>query len=163
PTFVDTDVAVARNAGMRLHLVRGSITAMEIDLEQHLSSALGAKAGGVVDDPAAVLSDMRRTIQKYHDETPGSMVTVALGPTTVTYSDLEYLKSVVRLASDTGVGLHMHLHPMPAERDLCREQFASTPVKILERVGFLGPGTWLAHSTRINSDDMTLLGDRGVG
>jgi cytosine/adenosine deaminase-related metal-dependent hydrolase len=91
------------------------------------------------------------------------MLTIALGPTTPPYNNLEYLKSVADLARDADVGLHMHLHPQPAEREMTLNRFGRTPLEILDDAGYLGPKTWLAHSTRLDEADMRLIAARGVG
>jgi cytosine/adenosine deaminase-related metal-dependent hydrolase len=106
---------------------------------------------------------MRRTISTYHDPGFGSMLTIALGPTTLPYANLDYLKSVADLAQEADVGLHMHVHPQPAERDMALTKFGRTPLQILDEAGYLGPRTWLAHSTRLDDADMRLVAARGVG
>jgi 8-oxoguanine deaminase len=162
PAFVDSEVAATKAAGMRLHLVRGSLTAIEGDLESRLSKTLGPRAGGLIDVPEDVLADMKRTIERYHDLSHGSMTTVALGPTTPTYDNLDYLKDVARLAVESEVGLHMHLHPQPAERTRTQARFGRTPMQVLDGVGYLTPKTWFAHGTRLDEFDLALMRDRGV-
>lgn len=163
PAFVAAEVEAARAAGIRLHIARGSMTSMERNLESELSPILGLQAGGIIDDPVKVLADMRRTISAYHDPGFGSMLTIALGPTTPPYDNLDYLKSVADLARETGVGLHMHLHPQPAEREMALKRFGRTPLQVLDDAGYLGSRTWLAHSTRLDDADMRLVAERGVG
>jgi cytosine/adenosine deaminase-related metal-dependent hydrolase len=163
PAYVDAEVAAACTAGLRLHLVRGSLTAIEGDLEYKLSKSLGPRAGGIIDEPGPVLADMRQTIERFHDARHGSPVTVALGPTTPTYDNLGFLQSVAELASEARVGIHMHVHPQDRERALCRERFGRTPIEVLDGAGILGTRTWLAHATRLDADDMALLADRGAG
>ena len=163
PAFVAAEVDAAREAGIRLHLARGSMTSIERNLEGELSPILGPQAGGIIDDPDRVLADMRRTISTYHDPGVGSMLTIALGPTTLPYANLDYLKSVADLAREADVGLHMHVHPQPAERDMALTKFGRTPLQILDEAGYLGPRTWLAHSTRLDDADMRLVAARGVG
>jgi cytosine/adenosine deaminase-related metal-dependent hydrolase len=163
PAFVAAEVDAARAAGIRLHIARGSMTSIERNLEAELSPVLGPKAGGIIDDPVKVLTDMRRTISTYHDPSFGSMLTIALGPTTPPYDNLEYLKSVADLAREANVGLHLHLHPQPAEREMALNRFGRTPLEILDDAGYLGPKTWLAHSTRLDEADMRLIAARGAG
>lgn len=163
PAFVAAEVEAAYAAGIRLHIARGSMTSIERNLESELSPILGPKAGGIIDDPVKVLADMRRTISTYHDPGFGSMLTIALGPTTLPYDNLEYLKSVADLAREAGVGLHMHVHPQPTEREMALTRFGRTPLQILDDAGYLGPRTWLAHSTRLDDADMRLVAARGVG
>jgi 8-oxoguanine deaminase len=161
--FLAAEVEAVRKSGIRLHLVRGSMTAIEGNLENRLSKLLGPRAGGIIDEPEPVVASMRDTVERYHEPRSGSFLTVALGPTTPTYNDVDFMKSVARTAGEPGVGIHMHVHPQPHERLLCRERFGKTPIELLDTVGLLGPRTWFAHSTRLDDADMKLLSARGVG
>src|SRR5260370_39738887 len=57
----------------------------------------------------------------------------------------------------------MHLHPQPAESEMALNRFGRTPLEILDDAGYLGPKTWLAHSTRLDEADMRLIAARGAG
>jgi cytosine/adenosine deaminase-related metal-dependent hydrolase len=163
PAFIAAEVEATRRAGMRLHLVRGSMTTIEGDLEERLSAKLGPRAGGIIDDPAPALASMRHTVEAYHDPRHGSWLTVALGPTMPTYSDLEFMQAVARMGADLNVGVHMHVHPQPHERRFCQERFGKTPIEVLDSVGLLGPRTWFAHSTRLDDQDIAVLARNDVG
>jgi cytosine/adenosine deaminase-related metal-dependent hydrolase len=163
PAFVEAEIAATRAAGIRLHLVRGSMITMERDLERELEPVLGPNGGGLVDDPVAVLRDMSRTIAAHHDSSVGAMTTVALGPTTPTYDNLEFMRDVAMLADEAGVGLHVHLHPQPLERAMTLKRFGMTPLQVLDSAGFVGERTWFAHGTRLDDADMALMARRGAG
>jgi 8-oxoguanine deaminase len=163
PAFIAAEIEAARQAGIRLHLVRGSMTTIEGDLDERLSATVGPRAGGIIDDPATVLASMRQTVEAHHDPRHGSRLTVALGPTTPTYSDLAFMRDVARISADLAVGVHMHVHPQPHERLLCEQRFGKTPVEVLDSVGLLGPRTWFAHSTRLDDQDIAILARNDVG
>jgi 8-oxoguanine deaminase len=163
PAFIAAEIDAARNAGIRLHLVRGSMTTIEGDLEERLSAKIGPRAGGIIDDPATVLASMRQTVEAHHDPRHGSQLTVALGPTIPTYSDLAFMCDVARISADLNVGVHMHVHPQPHERLLCQERFGKTPIEVLDSVGLLSPRTWFAHSTRLDDQDIAILARNNVG
>jgi cytosine/adenosine deaminase-related metal-dependent hydrolase len=161
--YLEAEIDAARRSGIRLHLVRGSMTAIEGDLEERLSRTLGPRAGGIIDDPKSVIASMEQTVKRYHDPSAGSFLTVALGPTMPTYRDVDFMKSIARTAAVLEVGVHMHVHPQPHERLLCKELFGKTPVELLEDVGLLSPRTWFAHSTRLDDADIKLLSSHDVG
>lgn len=161
--FIASEVAAVRGVGLRLHLVRGSMTAIEGDLEARLSRTLGPRAGGIIDDPADVLAQMQAAVRGFHDPSANSFLTVALGPTTPTYDDVAFMRAVGQMAGELDVGIHMHVHPQPHERVLCRERFGLTPVEMLDSAGLLGPRTWFAHATRLDAADIALLAARGAG
>jgi 8-oxoguanine deaminase len=160
--YTDAIVEGARTAGMRLHLVRGCMTVMEDRLEQELTPLIGPRAGGLVDDEDEVLADMARAIDTYHDTGWGARVTIALGPTTATYPRLDFMRRIAGLANEHGCALHMHFHPRPDERAWCREQYGKRPIELLDEAGWLRPGTWFAHSTRVDADDMRQMAEAGV-
>jgi len=159
--YVDAEITAARSSGMRLVFVRGSMTAMEAALEEQLTPFLGRRAGGLVDEPQAVLQDMRRCLAEYHDPTSGSMLQVALGPTTTTYEDPSFMRAVADLAREARCGLHIHFHPRPDERALCADQ-GSTPLDFLQDHGWLGPQTFFAHGTRLTAQEMDRCAAAGV-
>ncbi|MEG6510053.1 amidohydrolase family protein [Methyloligella sp. 2.7D] len=161
PAYAEAEIAAASALGIRLNLVRGSMTGMEADLGAQLDALLGERAGGVLDDEDAVLADMERLARRHHDASPDSKLTVAFGPTTVTYHNLDFMRRVAALAGDYACGLHTHFHPRPDERETCRGLDAS-PVDVLAEIGWLRPGTWIAHGTRLDAYDIGRLVENGV-
>ena len=86
----------------------------------------------------------------------------ALGPTTTTFSDLDYMAQVAKLAQEFDCGLHIHFHPRPDERALCERAFGKPPIDVLASTGWVRPGTWFAHGTRLDAHDMRVMADGGV-
>jgi cytosine/adenosine deaminase-related metal-dependent hydrolase len=161
PDFVDEEIKAALETGVRLHLVRGSLTGFEDNLESELTSLLGDRAGGLLDDEKLVLSDMERTVKRYHATSFGSRISVAFGPTTVTYDNKMFMQDVAALAAEFGCGLHTHFHPRLDERNAATALHGLSPAEFLAQVGWLRPGTWFAHSTRLNDDEIGALADNG--
>jgi cytosine/adenosine deaminase-related metal-dependent hydrolase len=160
--YADAQVAAAETAGMRLHLVRACMTSMEAGLEGELSQLLGPRAGGLVDEPKAVLADMGRVLAAHHGSGWGARCTVALGSTAVPYDDLPFMRRMAALAHEAGAGLHVHFHPRPDERATAQALHGSTPLDVLESMHWLRPGTWFAHSTRLTGDEMKRSASAGV-
>jgi putative selenium metabolism protein SsnA len=74
-----------------------------------------------------------------------------------TLSELS-LANVVEMASELGVGVHIHVAEDPCDELITREKFGVGLLDRFERVGLLEvPGTILAHGTHLNSDDMARL------
>ena len=163
PEFVDEEVGAALRLGIRLHLVRGSLTTLEGTLANELSQALGDRAGGLLDREKDVLADMRRAASRYHDGSFGSNIAIAFGPTTVTYENKRFMRDVAALASDFGCGLHTHFHPRQDERDSAADLYGETPAEFLKDVRWLRPGTWFAHSSRLNETEMDALAKNRCG
>ena len=163
PDYLDAEITAALGMGLRLNLVRGSITALEANLGDRLTALLGPNAGSLVDDEQNVLARMRQALAQYHRPGEGSYLTMALGPTTSTFDRPDFMRSVAGLAEEFGCGLHTHFHPRPDEREWAAVNLGRKPVDLLDEMGWLRPGTWIAHGTRLDTYDMALLADRGVG
>lgn len=161
PAFAEAQITAARAMTMRLTLIRGALTSLEDDLEARLSLLLGPRAGGLVDDPARVLADMRRMVNDRHDTAPGAMLQIGLGPTTTTYDNPGFMAEVARIADESRALLHTHFHPRPDERALCAAR-AATPLDFLADQGWLTERTFLAHSTRLTPAEMARLAAAGV-
>lgn len=159
--YTDALVDAALGMGMRLQLVSGAMTTLETGLEAALAPVLGARAGGLLNTPDAVLADMRRSL-RHHQDGWGARVRVALGPTTVDYAELGFMRRIATLADEAGCGLHVHFHPRPDERALCDERYGKSPLEVLDSTGWLRPGTWFAHSTRVDATDMRRMAETGV-
>lgn len=163
PDYVDAEISAVLDMGLRLNFVRGSITALEADLGDRLTALLGPKAGGILDDEETVLARMRQALEKYHQPGQDSYLTMALGPTTVTYDHPDFMRRVAALADEFGCGLHTHFHPRNDEREWASANGGMKPVDLLAEMDWLRPGTWIAHGTRLDDYDMRRLSDAGVG
>ena len=163
PDYVDAEISAALGMGLRLNFVRGSITALEADLGDRLTALLGPRAGGILDDEETVLARMRQALERYHRPGPDSYLTMALGPTTVTYDRPDFMRRVAALADEFGCGLHTHFHPRDDERAWASAKGGPKPVDLLAEMDWLRPGTWIAHGTRLDDYDMKRLSDAGVG
>jgi putative selenium metabolism protein SsnA len=70
------------------------------------------------------------------------------------------LATCVEMASELGVGLHIHVAEDPVDEQLTREKFGVGLLDRFERVGFLeAPGTILAHGTHLSDHDMSRLAE----
>jgi 8-oxoguanine deaminase len=161
--FLEAQVAACREIGLRLHLVVGSAPTLEGDLEERLRPVLGDKLDRLVAPEARVYDLMERAARRFHDLSPRAMTRTAFGPVGVTYALPGMMEAVSRLARDHGCGLHTHLHPRPDEREKARLYGHGGPLDLLERTGWLRPGTWFAHGSQLSDDEMRRLGDAGVG
>jgi putative selenium metabolism protein SsnA len=70
------------------------------------------------------------------------------------------LASSVEMASELGVGVHIHVAEDPVDERLTREKFGVGLLDRLERVGLLEvPGTILGHGTHLSESDMARLAE----
>lgn len=162
PDYVHNQVAAARKIGMRFHLVRGSMVTIEDDLATRLKPVLGDRLGQLLDDEASLPQRLEEALA-LHDPSRLSMLRIALGPTGVTYARPQLMKMMATMADQVGAGLHTHYHPREIERAYSRETTGMEPIDFLGESGWLRPGTWMAHCTELNDDEIRRFAATGVG
>jgi cytosine/adenosine deaminase-related metal-dependent hydrolase len=159
--MAEAEVRGAREAGIRLVLVRGGMPTMEADLERRLAPVLGSGLGRLLDREEELFPRLEAVLRRYHDTSPGALVQVAIGPTSVTYRRPRFMRRFAVLARDHACGLHVHFDPRPDERDVMRERGAR-PIDFLRESGWLTERTWLAHATLLDADDMAAIAAAGA-
>ena len=152
---LDIQVDAIKEVGVRGALTRGSMS-------------LGEDQGGLpprntIQSEEAILSDCERVIDRYHDASEGSMMSVALAPCSPFSVTEDLMKETAILARDKKVRLHTHLGETFDENDFCIKVFGVRPVDYLERVGWMSDDVWLAHGIHFNDEEITRLGKAGVG
>ncbi len=153
--LIDAQIAAARKIGIRFTATRGSMS-------------VGKSRGGlppdeVVQREEAILADSERLIRTYHDPKPGSMVQIALAPCSPFSVSEQLMRATAVLAEANGVRLHTHLAETRDEEAYCRRRFHKRPVEFLDSVGWLGPGTWVAHGIFLSRAEVRRIARAGVG
>ena len=152
---IDIQVHAAQDLGMRVMLTRGSMS-------------LGQADGGLppqhtVQDMQIILEDSQRLVEKYHQRGAGAMVNIALAPCSPFSVTQDIMRESAKLAENLDVRLHTHLAETLDEEQFCLQRFGLRTVDYLESVGWLQNRTWLAHGIHFNADEITRLGQAGVG
>ena len=153
--LIDTQIAAAREIGIRFHATRGSMS-------------LGKSAGGlppdeVVQDEESILRDSERLIDRYHDPSPFAMTRLALAPCSPFSVTLDLMRQSQILARKKGVMLHTHLAETIDEETFCLERYGRRPVELMEDVGWIGPDVWFAHAIHLSEREINLLASTGSG
>lgn len=152
---IDVQVEVVKELGMRALLTRGSMS-------------LGEDQGGLppqhtVQTGDAILEDSVRLIKRYHQRGAGAQIQIALAPCSPFSVTEEIMVESAKLAGQWDVRLHTHLAETLDEEQFCLDRFGLRTVDYLDKVGWLGPRTWLAHGIHFNPDEITRLGAAGTG
>jgi cytosine/adenosine deaminase-related metal-dependent hydrolase len=153
--LLGAEIAAAARVGLRFHPTRGSMD-------------LGASAGGlppdeVVEDIDTVLAATRRALEQHHDPHPGSLLRIGVAPCSPFSASTELMSASAALARDAGVRLHTHLAETLDEENFCAEKFGCRPAEYMDRLGWLGPDVWFAHSVHLSDSDIALLAGSGTG
>lgn len=152
---IDIQVAAVRELGMRAMLTRGSMS-------------LGEDEGGLpprhtVQGQQQILDDSLRLVRQYHERGAGAQIQIALAPCSPFSVTEEIMVESAKLAAELDVRLHTHLAETLDEEAFCLERFGLRTVDYLEKVGWLGDRTWLAHGIHFNPDEIARLGAAGTG
>lgn len=152
---IDIQVAAVRELGMRAMLTRGSMS-------------LGEDEGGLpprhtVQGQQQILDDSSRLVRQYHERGAGAQIQIALAPCSPFSVTEEIMAESARLAAELDVRLHTHLAETLDEEAFCLARFGLRTVDYLEKVGWLGDRTWLAHGIHFNPDEIARLGAAGTG
>ncbi len=149
------EVEAAARVGVRFHPSRGSMD-------------LGRSAGGlppddVVEGTDAALEATEEAISRFHDESPGAMVRVAVAPCSPFSVTRELMVGAAELARRRGVRLHTHLAETADEDAYCQERYGCTPAEYAESLGWLGEDVWVAHGVHLTPAAQVKLGATRTG
>lgn len=148
-------VAAAGRVGLRFHPTRGSM-----DLGQ---SRGGLPPDSIVERIDDILAASTAAVEQFHDPSPGAMVRVGLAPCSPFSVTADLLTQSAALARTLGVRLHTHLAETLDEEEYCQDTHGCTPVEYLDRLGWLGPDVWLAHTVHLGQSAIARLADTGTG
>lgn len=154
--FIDTQIAAAREIGLRFTATRGSMSRGR--------SKGGLPPDSVVQKEDFILKDCERVIKKFHDPSRFSMTQVAMAPCSPFSVTTELLKTTAEMAKKWGVRMHTHLAETRDEEAFCRKLFRMRPFEYMESVGWVEEGnSWFAHCVYINEAEAKRMGHTRTG
>ena len=153
--LIDVEIAAAQEMGIRFHPTRGSMS-------------FGKSNGGlppddVVQTEAEIQADTERLVEKYHDESDGSMLRIALAPCSPFSVTPELMRSTADYAKTNNLLIHTHLAETIDEENFCLDSYGKRPVDYLDSLGWIDKNAWFAHTVHLNDDEIKMMGDAGCG
>ncbi len=152
---LDDTIAAAQAIGIRFHPTRGAMSVGE--------SAGGLPPDSLVEDEAAILNDMIRVIDRFHDASEGAMVRVGAAPCSPFSVSQELMRDAALLARDKGVMLHTHLAEDADDIAFSLERFGCRPGQYVEDLGWTGPDVWHAHCVQLDAQEIALFARTKTG
>ncbi|MDQ4058916.1 MAG: amidohydrolase family protein, partial [Actinomycetota bacterium] len=73
------------------------------------------------------------------------------------------IAAALEVASTLGVPCHLHLAEASYERDLVRQRYGTTPVRLLEREELLGPSLITIHTVWVDDEELDMLAATDTG
>jgi cytosine/adenosine deaminase-related metal-dependent hydrolase len=152
---LDDTIAAAAEVGLRFHPTRGAMSIGE--------SAGGLPPDSLVEGEAAILEDMIRVVDRFHDPRPGAMVRVGLAPCSPFSVSRELMRDAAILARDKGVMLHTHLAENDEDIAYSLARFGCLPGQYAEDLGWTGPDVWHAHCVKLDGSEIELFARSRTG
>ncbi|MFN6978435.1 MAG: amidohydrolase family protein, partial [Gemmobacter sp.] len=152
---LDDTIDAAQTVGLRFHPTRGAMSIGE--------SAGGLPPDALVEREAAILEDMIRVVDAFHDPRPGAMVRVGLAPCSPFSVTRDLMRETALLARDKGVMLHTHLAENDEDVAYSLDRFGCRPGRYAEDLGWTGPDVWHAHCVRLDAAEIGLFARTGTG
>jgi cytosine/adenosine deaminase-related metal-dependent hydrolase len=146
---LDDAIAAAAEIGLRFHPTRGAMSIGQ--------SAGGLPPDSLVEGEAAILDDMIRVTDRFHDPRPGAMVRVGLAPCSPFSVSRELMRDAAVLARDKQVMLHTHLAENDEDIAYSLERFGCRPGQYAEDLGWTGPDVWHAHCVKLDGSEIELF------
>ena len=153
--LLGAEIRAAQDLGMRFHPTYGSMS-------------LSVKDGGLPPDDAVlpeedILANSKMNVERWHDPSHGSMIQIALAPTSPFTVTPDLMRRTAELAESLDVRLHTHLAENAEDDEFAIATFGMRPVDLYEDVGWMTDRTWGAHVVRPNPEEVDRLGAAGVG
>lgn len=146
---LDDTIAAAAETGLRFHPTRGAMSIGE--------SAGGLPPDRLVEDEAAILNDMIRVVDRFHDAAPGAMVRVGLAPCSPFSVSRDLMRDAALLARDKRVMLHTHLAESDEDIAYSLARFGCRPGQYAEDLGWTGSDVWHAHCVKLDCSEIELF------
>ena len=152
---IDDEIGAAREIGIRFHPGRGGMS-------------MGESKGGLPPDrltepEAAILREMQRAIETFHDPARHSMLRIAVAPCSPFSVTPDLMRESAVLARSFGVHLHTHLAENWKDLAFSREKFGMDPVEYAQDLGWLGHDVWHAHCVHLDERGIGVFAATGTG
>lgn len=152
---LEDTIEAAGRVGVRFHPTRGAMSVGE--------SAGGLPPDALVERESAILADMERVVDAFHDPSPGAMVRVGLAPCSPFSVSTGLMADTAVLARDRGVMLHTHLAENDEDIAYSESRFGCRPGQYAEDLGWTGEHVWHAHCVKLDRAEIALFARSGTG
>lgn len=152
---LEDTIHAAGELGLRFHPTRGAMSIGE--------SKGGLPPDSLVEQEPAILEDMIRVVDAFHDPREGSMVRVGLAPCSPFSVSRDLMRDAAVLARDKGVMLHTHLAENEEDIAYSLAQFGCRPGQYAEELGWTGQDVWHAHCVKLDAGEIDLFARSGTG
>ena len=152
---LEDTIGAAREIGLRFHPTRGAMSIGESDG--------GLPPDALVEGEGAILNDMARVVDAFHDPSEGAMVRVGVAPCSPFSVSRALMRDAALLARDKGVMLHTHLAENDEDIAYSLARFGCRPGQYAEDLGWTGDDVWHAHCVKLDGSEIDLFARSRTG
>jgi cytosine/adenosine deaminase-related metal-dependent hydrolase len=148
-------IEAAADVGIRFHAARGAMSVGE--------SGGGLAPDAIMESEPAVVKEMQRLVERWHDPSFGAMLRIVLAPCSpFTVSD-DLMIAARDMARAYKVSLHTHLAESDNDVAYSLERYGKTPTQYVEDLEWIGRDVWHAHCVKLDEPGIKLFGRTGTG
>jgi len=152
---LDDAIEAADEIGLRFHAARGAMSLGE--------SKGGLPPDALVEEEGAILAEMQRLIERWHDPARFAMRRIVVAPCSPFTVSRDLMRESAALARTYGVSLHTHLAENDSDVRYTRAMFGRTPAEYAEELGWVGNDAWHAHCVKLDEPGIALFARTGTG
>lgn len=91
------------------------------------------------------------------------LISVQPAPHSLHAASPETIACALEVAAELDVPCHLHLAEASYERTQIEQRYGTTPVRLLQREGLLGPRLVTIHTVWVDDEELDMLAEAGVG
>lgn len=117
---------------------------------------------GVGPESELAFTQSRALVERWQGAADGR-ITFMLGPHAPYTCPPDYLKRVMALADELGIGINIHLAETRGEFEDIKKQYGKTPVELMDEIGLFERQVLAAHCVHLTPGDIDILARKQVG
>lgn len=137
----------------------------EIDETARAVDEMGVRAAlGVtfMSNHSKALRDEKVAYMKSWKDRTNGRIQLTAAPHAIYTADAGQLMLAANTARELGMKIHIHVSETATEVQNSIKEFGDTPVRYLDKLGFLGPDVIAAHVVHVDDEEIEILNKRGV-
>lgn len=148
-------IRAAHDVGIRIALLRVAYARAGYQTE-----ANPQQARFIESTPDAYLKHLDQLLDA--PELKNGMAWAGVAPHSVRAVPLDYLKTIVAVANERGLPVHMHVAEQPAEVSACIEEYGRSPVALLDTEGLLSKRFTAVHAIHVTPKAIAAIARAGA-
>ncbi len=149
-SFYLRQVEAAKEAGLRFHLCRGSMSRSKKDG--------GLPPDSVVQTEDVIMKETDELVKQVHQAERGGMCRIIVAPCSPFSVTKELMVEAKKYANKMGLKCHTHLAETFDEQDYTIADCGLRPYDFMVKLGWMDENSFFAHCVHLNEDEYTRMG-----